>query len=284
MNTLLLLTTIFGVSIQGVSNKAFVERSGGRGRFLFLAISCVMGILFFVLTGKNLSFSPEVLPYSIAFGLFYGVCTVFKFLAISCGPLTMTSLVTSYSLMLPTAYGLIFLHDPVSVGFVPGLILLLVSLPLINKKSTDKGVTISWKWVVCVTITFLANGGCSVVQSMQQRDFGGAYKNEFMIIALSLFVLFAVVMSFAKERQDLGFCIKKGWLPAIVCGVANALVNLLTMVLQGRMPVSVLFPLVSSGGLVLTFFLSRFLYKEKLSKTQIIGFILGTLSVVFLNI
>lgn len=138
MNTLLLLTTIFGVSIQGVSNKAFVERSGGRGRFLFLAISCVMGILFFVLTGKNLSFSPEVLPYAIAFGLFYGVCTVFKFLAISCGPLTMTSLVTSYSLMLPTAYGLIFLHDPVSVGFVPGLILLLVSLPLINKKSIDK--------------------------------------------------------------------------------------------------------------------------------------------------
>ena len=91
-------------------------------------------------------------------------------------------------------------------------------------------------------------------------------------------------MAFTRERKDIVFCIKKGWLPASLCGVANALVNLLTMVLQGRMPVSVLFPLVSSGGLVLTFFLSRFIYKEKLSKVQIAGFLLGTLSVVFLNI
>lgn len=284
MNALLLLITIFGTSIQGVSTKAYGKKNGGKGCYLYLTISRVAGIILLALTAGTLSFDRSILPYSLAFGILCSLTAVFNFLAVNSGPLALTSLITSYSLMLPTAYGLIFLRDPVSVGFVPGLTLLLISLFLINKKTTDNGVAITPKWIICVGIMFLTNGGCSIVQSMQQRASGGLFKSEFMIIALILMVVVTFVFSLVHEKEDIVSCTKRGWMPAVVCGAANVIVNLLVMVLQGLMPVSVLFPLISAGSLVLTFFMARFLYKEKLSRVQIIGYILGTLSVVFLNI
>jgi multidrug transporter EmrE-like cation transporter len=62
------------------------------------------------------------------------------------------------------------------------------------------------------------------------------------------------------------------------------MVNLLVMILSGLMPVSLMFPIISAGGIVAIFVISLVFYKEKLSRLQIIGYILGTVSVVLLNI
>ena len=284
MNSLLLCMTILSSSLQGITTKYFGRNTGGKGVFLFSTLSRIAGVLFFIMTAGSLSFDWKIFPYSIAFGLFYGVGVIFNFLSIGCGPLSLTSLITSYSLMLPTAYGLFFLKDPVSVGLLPGLILLLVSLFLINRKSSTDGASISLKWIVFVALAFLGNGCCSIVQSMQQRAFLGEYKNEFMVIALLFFVLITGIISLVTERKELVSYTKKGWIPAVICGLANALMNLLVMTLQNRMPVSLLFPLMSAGSLVLTFFLSKFLYKEQLSKRQSLGFVLGVCSVILLNL
>lgn len=69
-----------------------------------------------------------------------------------------------------------------------------------------------------------------------------------------------------------------------MCGAANGLVNLFVIILSGRMPVSVMFPVISAGGIVAAALVSVFLYKEKLSLYQKIGMFLGTLAIVALNI
>lgn len=288
MNSIFLILTIIFISTQGVTTKYYGKITNNKGSYWFNVLARFSALLFFLIaalttTGK-ISFEWGVLPYSIAFGLFYGTGAVFNYLSIQHGPLSLTSLITSYSLMLPTAYGLFFLQDPISKGFIPGLILLLVSLCLINQKSGDKGEPITLKWVIFVALSFIGNGGCSIAQSMQQKAFAGAYKNELMIFALIFVTLIIFILSISTERKSIVSCTKKGWWLAAICGVANGIVNLLVMVLQGRMPVSVLFPLVSAGGLVLTFFLSKYLYKEKLSKKQFLGFFLGVCSVIFLNL
>ena len=78
--------------------------------------------------------------------------------------------------------------------------------------------------------------------------------------------------------------IKAGWLFWLACGLGNGVVNYLVLILSGEMPASVMFPLISAGGILATFLVSLFLYKEKLSKYQNIGLILGIISVIFLNI
>ena len=282
MNALLLISIILGVSAQNIIKKPYTQKSGGKGAFIFGAFSSFAAMLFFVVTSGGFKLEAGLVPYALGFALSYGAAVVFSVLATACGSLSLTALIISFSLMIPTFYGLIFLGDPIGVGLIPGLLLLVISLVLINKKSVS--VKITRKWLVYVFFAFVGNGMCSTVQKMQQVAFDGAYKNEFMIIALAAVVFGLLIVSLITERADIVKCAKLGWYLALGCGIMNGVVNLFVMLLSARMPVSVMFPLVSAGGIVITYLVSRFIYKEKLTKIQLIGFALGTASVVLLNI
>lgn len=291
MNYIYLISIIIGVSMQNVFKKSFTQKTNGGGYYFFGALSSLAAMLFFVITSKEFEWNGGFIPYSVGFAVSYGAATVFSTAAVSCGSLSISSLVIAYSLMLPTLYGLVFLNDPISIGLIPGLVLLAVSLLLINAKNDKAPIT--FKWVVYVLLAFLGNGLCSVVQKMQQVKFDGAYKNEFMIIALAIVALLTFVISlvteFKKDGKTVSSAVMKGYVKcglvlALLCGGANGLVNLFVMILSGLMPVSLMFPLISGGGIVLTYIISRLYYKEKLTKTQLIGFLCGTASVILLNI
>ena len=64
----------------------------------------------------------------------------------------------------------------------------------------------------------------------------------------------------------------------------NGTVNMLVMVLSGMIAVSIMFPMISAGGIIITYIVSKVFYKEKLTKTQFAGFLAGVASIVFLNI
>ena len=291
MNFIYLISIIIGATMQNVFKKSFTQKTNGGGYYFFGALSSFAAMLFFVVTSKEFEWNAGFIPYSVGFALSYGAATVFSTAAVSCGSLSISSLVISYSLMVPTLYGLVFLNDPISIGLIPGLILLAVSLLLINAKNDKTPIT--FKWVVYVLLAFLGNGLCSVVQKMKQVKFDGAYKNEFMIIALAIVALLTFVISLVTECKKDGKAIsstvikgyvKCGLVLALLCGGANGLVNLFVMILSGLIPVSLMFPLISGGGIVLTYIISRLYYKEKLTKTQLIGFLCGTASVILLNI
>ena len=71
---------------------------------------------------------------------------------------------------------------------------------------------------------------------------------------------------------------------AAICGVFNGLTNFLVLVLNGKLPASVMFPVISAGGIVFIFLYSLFVYREKFKLTQIIGFVLGVGAIVLLNL
>jgi len=281
LNTLYLLAIILGVSGQSIVKKPYTQKTNGAGVYFFNTLLSTVALLFFVVTSSKFSFDISFIPYSIGFAISYAVASVFMVLAIAYGSLSLTSLFISYSLMIPTFYGLI-IGDTVSTGFIPGMLLLVISLFLTNK--SNEKAKISLKWIICVFLSFLGNGMCTVVQKMQQIASNGAYKNEFMIVALAIVTVVMLIMSILKERTEIKFFAKVGWHWAIICGALNGMVNLFVMILSGKMPVSLMFPLISAGGLIVTYIVSRFFYKEKLTKIQFIGFIFGLMAVVFLNV
>ena len=125
---------------------------------------------------------------------------------------------------------------------------------------------------------------CSTVQKIQQVASGGKYKSELMIGALIIAALMLLPFSLFNEKDKIKISLKKGWHLAFACGLANGIVNLLVMVLGGKIPVSLLFPVISAGGIILSSAISVFCYKEKLTKTQFIGVGIGIISIVFLNL
>ncbi|MBE6696822.1 MAG: hypothetical protein E7587_10290 [Ruminococcaceae bacterium] len=282
MNALLLISIILGVSAQDITKKMYNKKVSAPGVYVFTTLSAVTAAVFFALTSGSLDFNLGILPYSVAFAVAYTTGVVGSVVAIASGPLSLTTLIVSFSLMLPTLYGLVFLNDPISLGLFPGIALLTASLFFINR--CDKGVKINTKWLISVTFAFLGNGFCTIFQKMQQIRFDGNYKNEFMIIALAITALAAGVMTLIKERDLIGKQGVLGCSLGVICGAANGAVNLFVMILSGLMPVSLMFPIISAGGIVATFIISQVFYKEKLSRPQLIGFILGTASVVLLNL
>ena len=187
VSSLLLTATVFGCTIQQVAKKAYNRKVSG-GTFTFTALSIVFALIVFLISsGGKFDFNSAIILYAIGFALSYSAASIGSFLAISTGPISITSLIVQYSLIIPTLHGLIFLGEfekKNPIFLFSGLGLLLISLFLVNMEKKGEEKKISLKWIVFAILAFVGNGACSTVQKVQQIEFNKAYKSEFMIIAL----------------------------------------------------------------------------------------------------
>lgn len=289
MNIVLLIGIIVGLTMQNVVKKVYNDRISGGGVYAFNTLASLSALLFFVaFRGEKTVIDSGLVGYSVGFSVMYILFLVSSLLAVKYGSLAVTTLIISYSLIIPTLYGLIFLKESAGIVMYIGIVLLLLSLFLINMKQDDNGtgekIRVTKKWAILAVLAFVGNGMCTVIQKQQQLAFDGAYKCEFMIIALLAVTVVMTACMFIKERKTMREHLKKGWLCAVLCGVMNGMVNLFVMILTGRMAASVMFPLISAIGIIPTVLIGVFYYKEKLSKRQAIGFLAGVLSVALLSI
>ncbi len=281
MNYLMLATVVLFLPLQDVIKKPYTVKTNGKGAYLFNAIVSLVALAFFAVTSGGFEWNIGYLPYSIGFGVSYMAANIFTLLCLTCGTVSLTSLVNKYSLLMPTFYGMM-LGEPISAFLIAGIVLLIVSLFLINKP--EKGGKISLKWLIFVALAFVGNGMCSVTQKMCQQVFGDRYSSEFMIVALGISFIASLALGLATSRKDTLTHLKYGVVPAGACGVLNGVVNQFVMILNGVLPASMMFPLISAGGIIIVYFLSKWLYKEKLSKLQTLGLIVGIASVILLNL
>lgn len=282
MSLIYILVITFALAGQNIIKKPYMDKTGGRGVYFFTATVSFFAMMFFIMLSGRLEFTMSMLPYSALFALCYCAATIFNVLAVANGSVSLTSLFISYSLMIPTFYGVFFLHDALSIGFVPGIALLIVSLFLINGKAKKNGISL--KWIIQVSIAVVSNGMCAIVQKAYQMQFNDANTNEFMIIALFIVTLVMIIMIIIKEKKQIKSYAKQGGVLGMICGIMNGIVNLLILRASAQMSMSLLFPFISAGGIVTTYMASRFLYRERLAKTQLLGLIAGIFAVALLNI
>ncbi len=284
MDILLLLLVTVGVSTQSVAQKAYNMKVKGSAYCFTLGSACFALPVFLLSSGGNLCFNADTALWSVLFAAAYSTGLIASLHAIRTGPLSLTSLFLSFSLVIPTLIGLIFLGEPVSEWLIIGIVLLFASLVLVNieKKTEKRNITL--KWGVCALLAFVGNGACSTLQKLQQLSSGGQYKSELMILALLITVTVMATLSGVTERKNAPSKLKGGLPYYAVCGLANGFVNYLVLVLSNRMDASVMFPVISAGGVVLAALVAIFLYKEKLQLQQWIGILLGTLAIIALNL
>lgn len=280
MNILYLVVIVLTLSMQNVTKKGYTQKTLG-GVYTFSVMTCLAAAVLFMVTSGGFEWESGLVPYALAFAIAYCTTTVFTVLAIGCGSLSLTNLMISYSLMIPALYGVVFLKETLSLFFYPGIILLVISLFLINQQGEKTKIRL--KWIVCVILAAVGNGMCSTFQKMQQVQFEGAYKNELMILALIAGAIGLGALALIQERKEMVTCMKKGWLYAVSGGVCNGVLNLFVMILAGRMSASLMYPSISAGGIIVTYIISKYFYKETLTKKQFVGFVLGIVSVILLN-
>ena len=284
MSTILLIICIFATSGQNIFKKQYNSKVQ-NGVFCFNAISSFFALLFFAVPTlvKGFEFHIGLIGYSLAYAICYVVTLVCIYLAILWGGFGMTSLIYSYSTVIPTLFAILFLGEKMNLLIGVGFVALVISLFLTN---TDRSVAdrVTVKWVVVLLLAFLSNGMCAVTQNLQQIAFDGAYKNEFMVLALVIVEIVFWSLVLWKDRSFLKESFQKGLMPAAACGICNGATNLLVMFLLGMMASSILFPAISAGGIIISFVFSVLVYREPFGLRQGIGVTFGIVAMVLLNL
>lgn len=290
----ILLCSLTG-NIVNILKKQYSQKNT-EGSVTFNSIIVGVTFLFFVVVCmvQGVEFSKAIVPYALLFAVLYAVTFITGYFALLWGSYAMTLLISSYSLAIPTVYGLVVQKDQAGLIQYAGFAFLIVSLYLIRGKDEteetakdqqkSKKITFSKKWLIAVWTCFVTNGFSAVVQNTQQKRFDGSYDNAFMLISLLAATAGMFVFAWIVEKKVFVETIKKGSGYGIASGICNGASQIFVLMAIGMMASSFFYPVLSAVGLVFTFILSVGVYKEKFIPRQMAGFICGIFAVVFLNL
>lgn len=234
-------------------------------------------ILFAVLAFKDFVFHRQTAAMAALYAISLFLSTLFGYLALANGSMVISSLIASYSVLIPCVYGIICLNENVSTVKIIGIMLLLISMKLLAKPS-DKAV-LNKKWIFYISVTFLCNGISSVLQKVHQTAYPGRYLNEFMFFG----ILICFFLFFSASLFQGRMCEKSSAKYAVGAGLFMGFANFLTLFLSSKVSASVLFPVVTMFTVILNTSISRLVFKDKLSRTQLVGIFAGVLSIVMIK-
>lgn len=255
-----------------------------KGGFLFTAVTSLFAMLFFMLTDPGgFTVPAAMLPYGVLAGLLFCSASFLTYVALGCGSFVLSNLILSYSLLIYIAYGVLWLGEPTTVSIWFGIGLMLVSLFLVRgSKEQDTG-GFSWKWLLAIITSSVCSGLFGVVRRAQQIRFADGCTNEFMIVALSISAVVLFSVGAVRERNQLLTVLKQCGGYAALAGIANGASNLLAAWVELLLPLSVVAPTRAGVQILLSFAFSRFLFRERFLRRQIVGVLLGAVALVLLN-
>lgn len=89
---------------------------------------------------------------------------------------------------------------------------------------------------------------------------------------------------FNKKSSNQSHFYRKGFVLAGSSGLFNGLYNYLMVILATKLPSVVLYPVVCSGNMILLFLVALLVYHEKFRWYQCVGYTLGLIAIILLNI
>ena len=220
------------------------------------------------------------------------------------GPLSITSSLVAFSLVIPCVFGAVFLQEKITAFDVIGFVLIAVAIVMMNKKeysashhgfsayqqeTEQKENQPKFKkgWWLYVIGTVICDGLHAIIKTVHQKNFPGLYRYEFMCIGMLVgSIAFAFLMlknrSIIKERgkERAVKCVLYG----AIAGIANGVYNYFVLYLAGKESAMALFPIVSVATIAIGLISGWILFKERLNKMQVGGVMLAAVAIFFIKI
>lgn len=269
-------------SMCTVGQSAFTKIASTKGKasssmhFNTLKVGASLAF-FFLISFYNMQFHLPTVLFASGYGFALFFSTLFGYMALMQGSMALTSLIISYSVIIPCFFGIIFLDETVGFMRMLGIVLLFVSMYLLKQQAEN--TKMSKQWFVYVAITFLCNGICSVIQKLHQTVYPSSYCNEFMIYSIVVTFILFLVTSICKKEEKNTVVMRY----AILAGILMGLGNYLTLVLSSKVNATVLFPIISVFSMLCNVIVSKLYFKDKFSIMQLIGIAFGVFSVLLIK-
>ena len=286
MKYFLMAVSIIFASLQSIILKKFANKTIKNTGDLFFfnggvsVVWTVVMLIWFLASGGGISLE------AVIFGLVYGVilCAFlyFKTASLAEGSVTITTLIGSAAFIPATIFGIFYASESVSVFQIIGMVVMLIAVAIcVNTKNSSEKPTL--KWIIYVIAFFIAGSALGAFfkvfgKSNAFSEVNGMMLSAAIFSAIAFFVTGLVINKANKlpsptiEKQSLIYI--------LLSGLAGCLYVRMNLSLSAVISSAIFFP-VSNGSMVMISTLAGFLlFKEKLTKLQVFGIILGVVAIV----
>ena len=288
-----LIVSMAACLLTYIFKKVYANRSlgGMTGIYVYSAIGCIVSSVILLLWGGFGDTSAYTVILGILFGIVVSLEGIFVTVAMKMGPMAYTMVIVSCSTVFTALSGFFFFDEEIGVLQLVGIALMVGSFVFATEKKEGekKG---GFRWLLFSLLAFIFSGAIGFMQKTHQaHDLHKGELNSFLVLAFIVSFVFSAVLAFTSMKKEKLPLIEKNkagkvyWLLIIIMiasGICVAANHKFNLALSGEIPSAVFFPIVNGGNLVLTTLSALIIFKERLTKRQWIGVILGIASVLFL--
>ncbi len=228
--------------------------------------------------------------FSFGLGVAMALCNIFSaygtLKALSLGTFAYTTVIISLSAIIPTLSGLFF-GETISPAQYVGIALMAICIILSPDKKQNSKRAMNGKWLLWCVVAFMSSGGVGIIQKIHQKSEHRAEMPTLLLTGFALATVFALCMLCSSRKQahfETPLPKRKSmfWIP-LICGVCFAFPHTINLVLAGRLPAVIMFPVVNLCPMILSMLFALLFFKERLSVMQWVGIGTGILSTVFVS-
>ena len=283
----LLLGIISSASISLVF-KFFGDQQGNRyGIIIGNYLTCILISL--VMIG-DMSLIRNAAPVTFLCGAVGGVLfvagLVFIQLSVAANGATLTSAFGKLGVMVPLAFSFLIFKEQPAVIQVVGIVIALAALIIMNLP--DKSAEASAAPKTCsfglLILTFLANGLADAMSKVFEQVGPRTDDRVFISFIFMMACVISAVLAFLEYRKTGKKLIPKELLAGIAVGVPNYFCSFFLLSALTRLPSFLVYPVFSTGTIILVMLVSTLLFRERPTKKQALGIAMILTALVLLNL
>lgn len=287
----LFLCIIFSIG-QLMSNKLFQMRQRitiPSYMIYLIVIGIVSTPIFFLMSGCDTFVDGKLFVYSFAAAAIVVTHALFSLLSMAYVNIAVVTIVQNAgSLVIPSLYGFLFLREPVTIPCVLALVLVMAAFLIIfleSRFSDEKENNAQSK--LLYVLLFVTSGIGNVIPKAFTVS-GSQASSEAYLTWINIFMTIMVTLAFFlakwKRKQTMRVFTSgiqaKNYLVICLGSVSGCVASVCSMKAITQMNIAIYSPLSSAMNMVFLLFVSRIVFKEKISVQNIFAAILGIAAVV----
>ncbi len=190
-----------------------------------------------------------------------------------------TSTVIQLGVLIPVAVSIFIYGETTTSIQLVGIVLAITSLPLIAAKPMEK-LEIDKEIIPMILVTILIVGFSQLASKILVQS-GLESQNNFFFLAVFTSAAIIVTPLAYRNRLDIE---RNDFLYGLGVGVFNLSSNRFTLLALTVLPGAIVFPVSSAGSLLMVTVAALILFKEKVSRINLVGILLTLVAVVMINI
>lgn len=275
------------IAVRGYQKNLQIQVADFR---LFQTVkSLLTSIGYLILAGFVLKIDGYGLGLALCYGLDLAVTSILIAVCYTCGPMSVTSVISNACVVMPIAVGCLVYNETMTTTRILGFVFLAGCFVLSAVNRGEKKTDIQPRWYLLVFLAFVCNGMGAVLLNIYGRVAAAGERNTFLAIGYFISSLIYLVDHGRLVKKEGPVQLKPILKPILAVMILASSMggfvgNGLLMSLNTSMPASVLYPLVNGGIAVIVTVASCVVFKEKMTLQRFFTILLGLAAIVTLNL